>query len=162
MTTCEKRSNYQLSFYCSLQPIMLLLLQAVNLWCMDFDILTIAKNYLKAIKANKDLSLFFHPDVMQIELPNRLNPKGVISNAEQIAERFSKSRKLLKMQNYEIENDVVKDDLVVLQIKWTGVLAVSVGTLGAGQTMKGHFAMFFQFKNGQIIKQTNYNCFEDF
>ncbi len=129
---------------------------------MEFDILTIAKNYVKAIKANKDLPLFFHPDVIQIELPNRLNPKGVISNFQQIVERAEKSRKLLKMQNYEIENEIVKDDTVVLQIKWTGILTVSMGTLGAGKTMKGHFAMFLQFTNGKIIRQTNYNCFDDF
>ncbi len=129
---------------------------------MEFDILTIAKNYLKAIKAHQHLSLFFHPDVVQIELPNRLNPKGVVCNLEKILERDYKSRRLLKVQNYEIENETVTDDTVVLQIKWTGVVAVSIGTLGAGQTMKGYFAMFFQFKNGQIIKQTNYNCFDDF
>ena len=129
---------------------------------MEFDILTIAKNYLKAIKAHQDLSLFFHPDVVQIELPNRLNPKGVVCNLEKILERDYKSRRLLKVQNYEIENETVTDDTVVLQIKWSGVVAVSIGTLGAGQTMKGYFAMFFQFKNGQIIKQTNYNCFDDF
>ena len=129
---------------------------------MEFDILTLAKNYLKAIKANQDITLFFHPDAVQVELPNRLNPKGVVSYLDQIIERSYKGRKLLKVQNYEIENEVVMDDTVVLQIKWTGVVAVSIGRLGAGQTMKGYFAMFLRFKNGQIIKQTNYNCFDDF
>ena len=132
---------------------------------MDFDILTIAKNYLKALKAGKtgkELAIFFHPDVVQTELPNRLNPNGVTSNLDQILDRAEKSRKLLKMQTYEIENDFVNGNTVVLELKWTGVVAVAIGTLGAGKTMRARFAMFMRFKNGQIISQRNYNCFEDF
>ena len=134
-------------------------------WRMDFDILTIAKNYLKALKAGKtgkELALFFHPDVIQAELPNRLNPKGVTSNLDQILERAEKSKKLLKAQNFEITEAVINEDTVAMQVTWTGVVATSVGTISTGQTMKGHFAMFLQFQNGQIIKQTNYNCFDDF
>ena len=135
------------------------------LWRMDFDILTIAKNYLKALKAGKtgkELALFFHPDVVQTELPNRLNPKGLINNLDQIVERAEKSKKLLKVQTYRIENAVVAGDTVVLEIKWSGVLAMAVTTLCAGDTIRAHFAMFMQFTNGQISKQRNYYCFEDF
>ena len=132
---------------------------------MDFDILTIAKNYLKALKAGKtgkDLALFFHPDIIETELPNRLNPKGVTSNFEQLLERANKSRRLFKVQTYEIDTALMNNDVVALQVSWMGVMAVSVGTLGAGKTMKARFAMFLQFQNGQIIRQTNYNCFDDF
>ena len=132
---------------------------------MDFDILTIAKNYLKALKAGKsgkELAIFFHPDVIQTELPNKLNPKGVTNDLHQILDRVEKSKKLLKTQNFEIYEAVVNEDTVVMQITWTGVVATSVGTISTGQTMKGYFAMFLQFQNGQIIKQTNYNCFDDF
>ena len=132
---------------------------------MDFDILTIAKNYLKALKAGKtgkELAMFFHPDIIQTELPNHLNPKGVVANLNQILERAEKGKKLLKTQTYAIENEVVNDDTVALEIKWTGVLATPVASLCVGDTMRAHFAMFIQFKNGQIIKQKNYSCFEDF
>ena len=132
---------------------------------MDFDLLTIAKNYLKVLKAGKsgnELSMFFHPDVIQTEHPNRLNPKGVVSGLSQILERAEKGKRLLKMQNYEIETAIVSGNTVALQIKWTGVMAVSVGTLGAGKTMKAHFAMFIQFENGRIFRQNSYNCFDDF
>lgn len=132
---------------------------------MDFDILTIAKNYLKALKAGKtgkELAIFFHPDVVQTELPNRLNPKGVASHLNQILDRMEKSKKLLKSQNFEVTDVIVQEQTVVMQLIWTGVVATSVGTISTGQTMRGQFAMFLQFQNGQIIKQTNYNCFDDF
>lgn len=132
---------------------------------MEFDILTIAKNYIKALKSGKsgkELSIFFHPDMVQTELPNRLNPKGVTSDINQVLDRTEKSKKLLKTQDYEVIDAIVNGDMVVLQIVWTGVVATSVGTISTGQTMRGQFAMFLQFQNGQISKQTNYHCFDDF
>ncbi len=131
---------------------------------MEFDILTIAKNYLKTLKAGKtgkDLAIFFHPDIIQIELPNRLNAKGVTSHLSQILERAEKGKKLLKMQTYEIDNACVCGDTVVMEVRWSGVLATPVTTLCAGDTIRAHFAMFIQFKNGQIIQQRNYSCFEE-
>ena len=86
----------------------------------------------------------------------------MISDLNQILERLEKSKRLLKAQNYELVDAFVSKDTVALQISWSGVVSISVSTLSVGQTMRGHFAMFLQFQNGQIIRQTNYNCFDDF
>jgi len=132
---------------------------------MSLDIMTIAKNYLKALKqgkTGKDLAIFFHDDVVQVEFPNRLNPSGVVSNLTTLLERAEQSRKVIKSQEYEITNAFVHGDTVVFEINWSGVLGVHVGTLNAGQTMKAHFAMFVDFKDGKIIHQRNYDCFEPF
>jgi hypothetical protein len=40
------------------------------------------------------------------------------------------------------------------------VLLVPLATLQAGATMNAHFAMFFEFENGRIRVQRNYDCFE--
>ncbi len=132
---------------------------------MDFDILTIAKNYLKALRAGKTgkpLAIFFHPDIQQVELPNRLNPKGVVSNFDQILERAERGKRLLKSQDYKIISEVVNGDIVVLEVEWTGMLSVAFGILRPGDSLKAHFAMFIRFQNGQIISQRNYECFADF
>jgi len=47
-----------------------------------------------------------------------------------------------------------------VEARWTGVLAVTVGTLAAGVEMKASFAMFFRFRDGRIAMQRNYDCFE--
>jgi ketosteroid isomerase-like protein len=132
---------------------------------MSVDILTIAKNYLKALKqgkTGKDLAIFFHEDVRQVEMPNRLNPNGTTSDLPTLLERAEQGKKLLKGQDYTIKNTIVQDNTVVLEIDWSGILNVHVGTLNAGQTMKAHFAMFIDFKDGKIIHQRNYDCFEPF
>ena len=132
---------------------------------MSLDILTIAKNYLKALKqgkTGKELAIFFHEDVEQVEMPNRLNPNGVVNNLSTLLERAEQGKKLLKSQDYELRNAFVHDNTVVLELDWSGVLNVHVGTLNAGQTMKAHFAMFIDFKDSKIIHQRNYDCFEQF
>jgi len=132
---------------------------------MSVDILTIAKNYLKALKqgkTGKELAIFFHEDVEQVEMPNQLNPSGVISNLTTLLERAEQGKKLVKSQDYQIRNAFVHDNTVVMELEWSGIMNVHVGTLSAGQTMKAHFAMFIDFKDGKIIHQRNYNCFEPF
>jgi ketosteroid isomerase-like protein len=132
---------------------------------MSLDILTIAKNYLKALKGGKtgkELALFFHEAVQQVEYPNRLNPNGLTSDLTTLLERAEQGKKILKSQNYELRNAFVHGTTVVLELDWSGVLSVHLGTLNAGQTMKAHFAMFIDFKDGKILHQRNYNCFEPF
>ena len=132
---------------------------------MSLDILTIAKNYLKALKqgkTGKDLAIFFHEDVQQVEFPNRLNPNGQTSDLTTLLERAEQGKKILKSQDYELKNAFVHDNTVVLELDWSGILSIHIGTLNAGQTMKAHFAMFIDFKDGKIIHQRNYDCFEPF
>jgi ketosteroid isomerase-like protein len=132
---------------------------------MSLDILTIAKNYLKALKqgkTGKELAIFFHEEVEQVEMPNRLNPKGTTSNLNMLLQRAEQGKKILKSQEYDIKKTIVQDNTVVMELEWSGVLNVHVGSLNAGQTMKAYFAMFIDFKDGKIIHQRNYNCFEPF
>jgi len=132
---------------------------------MSLDILTIAKNYLKALKlgkTGKDLAIFFNEEVEQVEMPNRLNPNGTTSDLTTLLEKAEEGKKILKSQDYTIKNAIVQNNTVVLELDWSGVLNVHIGTLNAGQTMKAHFVMFIDFKDGKIIHQRNYNCFEPF
>ena len=55
---------------------------------------------------------------------------------------------------------MAQEDRVAVEARWTGVLAVTVGTLAAGVEMKASFAMFFRFRDGRIAMQRNYDCFE--
>ena len=51
-------------------------------------------------------------------------------------------------------------DKVSLEVLWTGVLAISFGSLSAGSEMRAHSAMFFEFNDGKVVNQRNYDCFE--
>jgi ketosteroid isomerase-like protein len=120
------------------------------------------KLYLKSIE-NGDFAYIadlFSPDAIVEQLPNRLYPNGIRSGASKMAEAFEKGRKLLSSQSYELRSCVGDGDKVSVEVLWTGTLAISFGSLAAGSQMRAHSAMFFQFKDGQIISQRNYDCFE--
>jgi predicted ester cyclase len=94
------------------------------------------------------------------QLPNRIYPNGVRSGVSRMAEAFEKGRKLLSSQTYKITNHVVNGERVALEVLWIGKLAVPFGSLPAGSEIRAYSAMFFEFKDGKIVSQRNYDCFE--
>lgn len=75
-------------------------------------------------------------------------------------EAFEKGRKLLASQTYEIRKSIALGDSVAVEVWWTGTLAIAFGNLAAGAKLRAHSAMFFEFQDGKISAQRNYDCFE--
>ena len=122
----------------------------------------VIRAYLAALgagEAGDPLRRFFSPDATQIELPNLLNRNGQESNVGQMVERSLLGRKVLSAQTFEIASIVAEGDNVAVEARWTGTLAVPLGSLAAGAEMKAAFAMFFRCRDGQIAAQRNYDCF---
>ncbi|HKQ23256.1 MAG TPA: nuclear transport factor 2 family protein [Burkholderiales bacterium] len=119
--------------------------------------------YLQALEAGavgETLAKFFTPDARQVELPNRLNPSGGASDLPTLLQRAEQGQKLLHSQRYEVKSEVAQGHRVAVEATWHGILAVPLGSLAAGATLKAHFAMFFQLSEGRIREQRNYDCFE--
>ena len=120
------------------------------------------ERYLKSIE-NGDFAYIvdlFSPDAVLEQLPNRIYPNGIRSGLSRMAEAFEKGRKLLSSQSYEIKSCIVDGDKLSIEVLWTGTLALAFGNLAVGSQMRAHSAMFFQFKDGKIVSQRNYDCFE--
>ena len=123
----------------------------------------VVRSLLKALKEGEvgdSLRDFYAEDVLQIELPNRLNPHGQESGLERIVQRSLQGAQILREQNFEITSEIAQNDWVAVEARWTGVLATAVGTLAAGAKMHASLAMFFRFRDGRIALQRNYDCFE--
>jgi ketosteroid isomerase-like protein len=121
------------------------------------------RTYLAAIESGEAgvlLRSFFTEDIRQIELPNRLNPSGQQSDLAGMLQRSEQGRKVLRSQHYEILSEVVQGSRVAVEAIWKGILAVPLGTLTPGSEMKAYLAMFFEFRDGRIASQRNYDCFE--
>jgi len=127
--------------------------------------LEIARRYLKTIEAggtDEALAAFFDPSIEQVEYPNRFSPQGARTNLAGMMEAAARGRKVLTSQTYDIRSELASGDRVVMEVLWTGVLAVPVGSIPAGGEMRAHFAMFLDFREGRIVSQRNYDCFEPF
>jgi ketosteroid isomerase-like protein len=103
---------------------------------------------------------FYHPDVVQIEHPNRFNPKGATRDRAALHANAGAGRTLMQSQRYEITSAIAQGDHVAVEARWTGVLAIALGPLPAGHELRAHLGMFFELRDGKIWRQRNYDCFE--
>jgi hypothetical protein len=64
--------------------------------------------------------------------------------------------------NYFLANltEIANGSKVAIEAIWTGIIAVPVGTLEPGSTIRAHFAIHFEIRDGLIAEQRNYDCFE--
>jgi len=124
-----------------------------------------ARRYLQALESGASgerLAAFFHPDVIQQEFPNRLVPQGKTMNLRELHESAERGQKVLESQRYEVHTAVADGDQVALELEWTGTLKIALGTLPAGATMRARCATFLTFREGRILSQHSYDCFEPF
>ena len=130
---------------------------------MSTDLVALARRYLDAVEAHDGSALaFYAPDAVQIEYPNRLVPAGATRDLAALREAGERGRQVLVGQRYDVRHAVAAADRVALEVLWTGTLAVPVGSIPAGGEMRAHFAMFLDFRDGRIVGQRNYDCFEPF
>ena len=105
---------------------------------------------------------FYHAEVRQEELPNRLVPSGVVRDLAALREAAVRGRGVLRTQRYAVRSALVQGARVALETLWVGELAVAFGALPVGGEMRAHFAMFLEFDGDRIRAQRNYDCFEPF
>jgi ketosteroid isomerase-like protein len=125
--------------------------------------LEVAKQYLATLEQGGDcqmLAQFFAPNVIQEEFPNRLVSTGARRDLAALLAGCERGKQVISEQRYELKNALTHQDTVVLEVLWTGILAVPIGSLPAGGQMQAHSAIVLEFREGKIISQRNYDCFE--
>ena len=120
-----------------------------------------ARRYLESIgQPSSDTLAFFAEDVVQVEFPNRLIPEGATRDLAGLREASQRGSKVMTAQRYEILNAIASDDQVAVEANWIGTLAVPFGSIPAGGQMRARFAIFLTFRDGKIVQQHNYDCFD--
>lgn len=125
--------------------------------------LVTARRYLAAIEGGAigpALAEFFTADVEHEEMPNRLSPEGGRQGLEGILQAAERGQKVVSAQTYVVRSETASVERVAMEVIWTGTLAVPLGALPVGGTMRAHFAVFLDFREGKIAAQRNYDCFD--
>jgi hypothetical protein len=73
-----------------------------------------------------------------------------------------RGQQILTWQRFDIRNVVGDGDEVALEVLWVGILGIPTGSLPDGGEMRAHFGIFLGFRDGKIVSQCNYDCFEPF
>ena len=127
------------------------------------DNLVQARRYLQAIENGvefEELQRFFADEIRLETFPNRLLPRGSRDDLAGMRTASERGKKVMASQKYEIRNELASGDQVALEVNWVGTLAVPYETIPKGGQMHARFAMFLQFRDGKIVSQRNYDCFE--
>ncbi|HKQ12547.1 MAG TPA: nuclear transport factor 2 family protein [Steroidobacteraceae bacterium] len=129
---------------------------------MSSELLRLAREYLDSIgKADEFGGLrFFADDVVQIEFPNRLVPNGATRDLAALRDTAERGRKVMTAQRFEVVNAIASGEQVAVEAIWTGTLAAPLGSIPAGGQMRARFAIFLTYRDGKIVRQHNYDCFD--
>jgi ketosteroid isomerase-like protein len=126
------------------------------------DNLSRALAYLAALESgDTEAALgYLAADVIQEEFPNRLVPHGATRNLDEMREGARRGKQVMRSQRFEILSMMSDGDRVALEVQWTGTLAIPLGTLPADGQMRARFGVFLTFREGLIVRQHNYDCFD--
>ena len=129
---------------------------------MSQDLLHLAHEYLESIGKVDELGglRFFADDVIQVEFPNRLVPNGATRDLAALCDAAERGRKVVTSQRFEVVNAIASGEQVAVEAIWTGTLAVPFGSIPAGGQMRARFAIFLTYRDGKIVRQHNYDCFD--
>jgi ketosteroid isomerase-like protein len=125
----------------------------------------IAMAYIRALEsgaAGDDIAKFFSPDAVVTEFPNRFTPNGATRDLENLRAASERGKKVMQRQRYDIVSMIAEGDRVAIELDWTGTLSVPVGSLPAGGDMRAHVAVVLDFRDGKIVAQRHYDCYEAF
>lgn len=127
------------------------------------DIRELTLRYFAALERGSTgdaLAALYHPDVVQEEFPNRLMPNGARRNLADILAAADRGQRVITGHHYEILSVVVEGERAAVEFVWSGTLAAPVGPLAAGAVMRGRFASFLEFRDGRVVTQRSYDCFD--
>ena len=129
---------------------------------MPHDLPRLAREYLESIGSADGLGglRFFADDAIQVEFPNRLVPNGATRDLAALRDAAERGRKVVTAQRFEVLNVIASGEQVAVEAVWTGTLAMPLGTIPAGGQMRARFAIFLTYRDGKIVRQHNYDCFD--
>lgn len=123
-----------------------------------------ARAYIAAIERFdvEAVAQFLDPAIEQVERPNRLYADGQTRGREGMLRDLPRGAQVLRRQTYRIETIYGAGDMVTVETRWEGIVNVPLGALKPGDAMVAHICMVFTLRDGMIVRQVNYDCYEPF
>jgi ketosteroid isomerase-like protein len=108
----------------------------------------------------EEVAAYWHPAAEQVEYPSVMRPRGNTRGLAEMLAGYDAGSGLLRQQRYEVRNVVDDGEQVAVQLTWTATTAAAAGTLPAGTDLVAHVAIFYEFQDGKILRQSSYDCYE--
>lgn len=108
------------------------------------------------------LSTMVTSDFEQSEMPNPFNKHGVVRTLPDVRESMRRGKAIIAEQRFEIERQVEAGNTVLLEMLWTGSLAVEVGRHPPGTQLRARIAQVYELRDDRIARVRTYDCYEPF
>ena len=117
--------------------------------------------YIQAIESMEPDAAepFLHPDMQNVEHPNKLNPAGKHYDRAALRAAAERGQAAMSSQRYEIRHMIVEGDRASVQSIWSGTLKVAAGPLPAGHVMRAEICSIIELRDGKVWRQEQYDCF---
>lgn len=117
--------------------------------------------YIQAIESMQPdaAAPFLHPDMQNLEHPNKLNPAGKHYDLAAIREAGERGRAVMASQRYDIRHMIIEGDRAAVQLSWSGTLKIAAGPLPAGHVMRAEICSILELRDGKVWRQEQYDCF---
>jgi ketosteroid isomerase-like protein len=99
------------------------------------------------------------PEARFIEHPNLFSPRGSERDRAQVLASLKQGRVLVHEQRFDVIDHLVAGDTIATRAVWTGTLAVEAPPFAAGARLRADSSMYFDVRDGRIVRQENYDCF---
>ncbi|QHT68478.1 nuclear transport factor 2 family protein [Rhodocytophaga rosea] len=103
-----------------------------------------------------------HPNVIQTEYPNLVTPQIKSRSRDGLMNGAKAGKQLLSSQKFEIIGILAGPGHLTVELQWHGTVAVDVGPFTKEQQLMAYICTIFEFKDGKIFRQRNYDCYEPF
>ena len=110
--------------------------------------------------SENEYKALLHPAIEQTEYPNLLIHTTRQRSFTTLMEGAEAGKKMLAYQRFDPLHFYETENTVIAEYTWTGELKVKAGRLNKGQVLKAHICTIFEFKDGKIYRQRNYDCYE--
>lgn len=112
--------------------------------------------YLRAIEAHDldAVAALLHDDVVVVEHPNKLNPRGARYDKAAIRAAGERGAAVMAREHYDVRALTIDGDRAVAQIAWLGVLH-------DGREMRAEICSVIELRDGRVWRQEQYDCFRE-
>ena len=103
---------------------------------------------------------FFHPDAEQVEYPSLMRPNGHRRGLDEMRAGAAVGAQVIADQHYDVHTAVSDGDELAVQFTWTATVTRDLGAITAGTRLVSHVAAFYVFRDGLVLRQSSYDCYE--
>lgn len=107
-------------------------------------------------------SRYVHPLVQFTVYPNAVTKTAHTRNFTEAFAASQIGKQMLQQQCYEYAGSLESNNKLVMELVWTGIMAIDAGHLKKGQELKANVCLIMEFEDDKIIRQYNYDCYEPF